>query len=405
MRTILIPVIAVALLLTGCQKGGEDSPARAVAPIVPPTVDPPTNPPVLVSDLYFPEAPLAMAAATTTSLHLQFRVALDGPAGQPATEVRWTVIRADGAQVSTGTISTLDPGTSVAQEAMISPAADGEEFTIRLDTTDRVTETSESNNATTTTANLGEVAKVSETFDIYFTDAHYHGMHYNNDPRFHFYLINPNREGRDAAGVTFEIRDEVDGELYYVLPPERALTVKAPTPAQLLANSFPLAEVVLATADLLRRPVPGRHVFRITASVPGDSNVVNNVRRLVVDVPTWQDVPRTAGPIADLQFSDPHVHQYATSVVWHFYIRNLHTAIGSQRLTWRLTREDGVLIATRTVWVSSQQMYETSFRDRSNPGGEARYTLTLIPEPGSQDLSPVGNTISFIVDWTPATGG
>ena len=193
--------------------------------------------------------------------------------------------------------------------------------------------------------------------------------------------------------------------MYYALPAERAMTVKAPTEAQIAANDYPLAEVVLATADLLRRPSPGRHVFRITATAPGDTNVLNNVRRLVVDVPTRQAVPRTAGAVADLQFSDPHVHQYTSSVVWHFYIRNLHTEVASQRLTWRIVREDGVVIGTRTVWVSSQSLYETSFRDSSNPGGEARYTLTLEPEPGSQDASPIGNQVNFIVDWTPATAG
>jgi hypothetical protein len=398
-------VLALAVLvvaLAGCSSGGGDggaapspSPGGGTAPE-----------PAPGQDLFFPDAPMSMAGNSTTSVQLMFRVRYESSTPGAVTNIAWTVTREDGTQAAAGVVGSIEPGTSENEEVTITPAANGERFTIRLDTGNQVAESSEINNDVTVTANLGSVDAPTESFDVRFNDSHYHGMYYYNDPRFHFYLINPNREGHDATGVTYEIRDEMTDEVYYQLPAGQELTVRAPTAEELAANSFPQVQVFLATNQLTKRPAPGRRVFRITVTAPGDTDITNNVRRLVVDVPQNQAVPLTAGPVADLQFQDPHFHHWGSSVVWHFFILNRHNQAGvSQTVNWRLVREDGVEIRAGSATIPANGLFETSFRDSDRGPDEMRYTLTIQPAEGSQDATTVGNQVGFIVDWTPTGAG
>jgi len=151
-------VVAVLAALVGCDHD-EDRAARDQGPSTGSGV------PGREPNLSFAQDPEADPGATSESVVVRFVVRYDTsvelPADEavPATDIRWTVTREDGAQASANTIPSIAPGSAgqVPVETTISPVRAGERLTIRLDTTDRVSESSEIDNVRTVIVELGPV--------------------------------------------------------------------------------------------------------------------------------------------------------------------------------------------------------------------------------------------------------
>lgn len=141
MRRTWMALAALLAAAAGCGDG-DDEPARDQGPGTGSGI--PGDGP----DLSFAEPPEALPGTTAGGVRVRFVVRYDAPDAVPVTDIRWVVIREDRSEAAEGIIASIASGPvgETEVEVPISPVEAGERLTIRIDSGDRVAETSELDN-------------------------------------------------------------------------------------------------------------------------------------------------------------------------------------------------------------------------------------------------------------------
>jgi len=394
--------LAVALVMGGCQDGGGGGSSAGPAPA--------TSGPVTGKDLHFANV-MAMPLGDPGAMEIHATVRYRDSDGATATAINYQLRRESGAILGSGTIAQLEPGESRMLMIRASGIADRERLIVAVDTANTITEVLENNNTVQVTAVFAEQPTPTSDIDLSFGDSHYHGTYYYRDPRFHFFIHNPNTRGADVANVKVAIL--ANGVQVWSTVYDR---IRAPTSAELAANDYPGKEITLGTAEVFGTSAvaTGRYVLTIIIDPDNsvaETNEANNFRRLIVEVDEAQSVSMVPTDVPDIQLEDPHFHQFTGRnpnsgyVLWHFWVSNISNGTEVRQVPWRLVHEDGRVINTGTTAVGPQQLSEVIFSTPKDGDAETRYRLEFDPDNVVIERDESNNAVGFIVDWTPESSG
>ncbi|HYE07722.1 MAG TPA: hypothetical protein VEL07_19545 [Planctomycetota bacterium] len=402
-------VVGIGLLLVGCGGGGGDGGGGGGGSSNPP---PPPN----TRDLRIAEImtmPEDSPGQYMVHAKIAFANSIDGTAAAP---VEWRVRGAGGGTLASGTVASLAPNSLVEVMAHVSGVAANDVLTFDVDPAGSLTETQEANNTTTTTAIRPPESTISDGIDLLFSDTHHHGAYYFRDPRFHFFIRNPNTRQVNASNVTFVIYDN-GVERYRATIPE----VSAPTPGQIEAGNgesdnyvgtdYEGEEILVSTEALYgsERPEPGsRHEYVIVIDPDNtilEANEANNMRRIIVEVPTTRAMAATPSVTPDFRHNNPHVHHYSSGAVFHFYLENFTAGSATLTIPWQLRHEDGTVLMSGNTDVPAMGIVEEIFWQPRQGVGEERYFLELDPGRTVSEADEDNNRAVFILDWTPQSSG
>jgi len=355
-------------------------------------------------DLHFANV-MAHPRSQPGAMQIHATVRYRDSAGSTATGIAWQIRRETGAVLASGTITQIEPGESRQLMADVVGIADRERLVVAVDTAAVVDEVYEQNNTVTVTAIFGEQPTPTADIDLLFSDSHYHGTYYSRDPRFHFFVRNPNTRGEDVANVRVVIL--IDGIQRWSRVFDR---VRAPTPEQLAGEEYPGREVTTTTSEVFGASSvpPGRYVATIIIDPDNEiaeTDESNNYRRLIIEVDAGQQVSFEPTAIPDIQLEDPHFHQFARFALWHFWISNVYAGPDARAVSWRLVREDGVVVRSGVEVVGPQELKEVVFGVPKDGDAEIRYRLDFDYDNTVPERDESNNSVGFIVDWTPESSG
>ncbi len=401
-------VIGLGVLLAGCGGGGgSDSPGSSSSGVTPP---PPNTRDLRVAEIMtMPEDSSGQYMVHAT---VAFMNSVDGSAAAP---VGWRVRGAGGGTLASGIIASLAPNTEVELMAHVGGVAANDVLTFDVDPDGVVAETQEANNSTTVTAIRPPESTTTDAIDLLFSDTHHHGAYYFRDPRFHFFIRNPNVNQLNAQNVTFVIYD--NGVERYR---QTLAEVRAPSPGQIEAGNgesddyvgtdYEGKEVLVSTDSLYgaARPEPGMHEYVIVIDPDNtilEANEANNMRRILVEVPPSRALAANPSDVPDMRHNNPHVHHYASGAVFHFYLENFTAGAGTLIIPWRLVDEDGAVLNSGQQVVPAMGIVEEVFWQPRQGVGEERYFLELDPGGTVPEADEDNNRAQFILDWTPGAAG